>query len=304
MARFGTVMTAMVTPFSADLALDLDGAGGLARRLVEDGNDGLVLCGTTGEGPTLTDEERVDLWRAVRRAVDVPLLAGSTTNDTAHSVELTRAAAEAGMDGILAVTPYYNRPSQAGLDLHFRTVAAATDLPMVLYDIPVRSGRRISTELMVRLAHEVPSIVGVKDASGDLAGAARLVAEAPDDFEVYSGEDVLTLPLVAVGAVGVISVAGHWAAALQAEMIAAFTKGDVDRARHVNARLLDSFAYESSDDAPNPVPAKMMLDVLGYPAGECRPPMGPPPPDLRDRAHRVAADLGLIAAEPEVRRRD
>ncbi|MEJ7583744.1 MAG: 4-hydroxy-tetrahydrodipicolinate synthase [Acidimicrobiales bacterium] len=294
MARFGAVLTAMVTPFAADGALDLDGCAALARRLVDEGNDGLVLAGTTGESATLTDEERVDLWRAVRAAVDVPLIAGSTTNDTAHSVELTRAAAEVGMDAILAVTPYYNRPSQTGLERHFRIVAAASDLPVMLYDIPVRTGRKIATDTMLRLARDVPTIVALKDAGGSPAETARVVAQAPEGFEVYSGDDAFNLPLLAVGAVGVVGVASHWTAGLQADMVAAFTKGEVDRARHINARLLDSFAYESSDEAPNPVPTKVMLEVLGHPVWECRAPMGPAPDGLRERAHRVAADLGLV----------
>ena len=157
MARFGAVLTAMVTPFTADGELDGARAAELARWLVDRGNDGLVLAGTTGESPVLTDDERTELWRVVREAVDVPLVAGATTNDTAHSVAMTQAAHELGMDGILAVTPYYNRPSQAGLEAHFRAVAAASPLPVLLYDIPVRTGRKISTELMVRLAEDVPT---------------------------------------------------------------------------------------------------------------------------------------------------
>jgi 4-hydroxy-tetrahydrodipicolinate synthase len=294
MARFGAVLTAMVTPFDDAGELDTVRAAELARWMVDHGNDGLVLTGTTGESPVLTDEERTELWRVVREAVDVPLVAGSTTYDTAHSIAMTEAAHELGMDGILAVTPYYNRPSQAGLAAHFAAVAAASPLPVLLYDIPVRTGRKISTELLVRLGEEVPTIVGVKDAAQDPAETARLVALAPDDFEVYSGDDSLTMPFLAVGAVGTISVAGHWCAAEQSEMIAAFFKGDVERAREINARLLPSFAYESSDTAPNPIPTKVMLEVLGMPVGQCRLPMGPPPDGLADRARTIARDLGLL----------
>ncbi len=294
MARFGAVLTAMVTPFGADGGLDTGSAADLARWLVELGNDGLVLTGTTGESPTLTDDERLAVWRAVRAAVDVPLVAGSTTNDTRHSVALTEAAADLGMDAILAVTPYYNRPSQAGLEAHFRAVAAATERPVLLYDIPGRTGRKIATDTLLRLAREVPTIVGVKDASGSPAETARLLAEAPEGFEVYSGDDALTLPLLAVGAVGVISVAGHWTAGLQADMIAAFAKGEVDRAREINARLLASWAFENTEAAPNPVPTKVMLDVLGHPVGGCRLPMGPAPEGLRAEAEHVAGALGLL----------
>jgi 4-hydroxy-tetrahydrodipicolinate synthase len=294
MARFGAVLTAMVTPFTSDGAFDAEKTADLARWLVDQGNDGLVLAGTTGESPVLTDDERTELWRVVREAVDVPLVAGSTTNDTAHSVAMTEAAHELGMDGILAVTPYYNRPSQAGLEGHFRAVAAASPLPVLLYDIPIRTGRKISTELMVRLAEEVPTIVGVKDAAANPAETARLIALAPDDFEVYSGDDSMTLPFLAVGAVGVIGVATHWCAAEMGEMIAAFGKGDVERARELNARMLPSFAYETSDAAPNPLPTKAMLEVLGRPVGQARLPMGLPPEGLADAARAVAADLGLL----------
>src|ERR1019366_1446655 len=176
--RFGAVGTAMVPPFDELGQLDLDGAVTLARHLVDDGSEGLVVTGTTGEGPTLTDSERVELWAAVADGVTVPVIAGSGTNDTAHSVELTRAATRAGAAGILAVTPYYNRPSQAGIAAHFAAIAAATTLPVLVYDIPVRTGRKVALETMLQLVGEFSNIVGVKDASGDPAGAARLMATA------------------------------------------------------------------------------------------------------------------------------
>lgn len=291
MARFGEVMVAMVTPFDDDLAIDLDGAAALARWLVDQGTDGLVLAGTTGESPTLKVEEQLDLFRAVREAVTVPLLAGTGSNDTSHAIELTKAAAGTGVDGILSVAPYYNRPSQAGLEAHFRAIAEATDLPIMLYDIPVRTGRKVETDTLLRLARDVSTIVAVKDAAGSPAESAALVAAAPAGFELYSGEDSLNLPLLAVGAVGVVSVAAHWAAAEHGELIAAFQKGDVELARHLNAALLSSYAFESNPSAPNPVPTKAMLRTLGRPAGQCRPPMGPTPPGLEDEARAVHARL-------------
>ncbi|HRW42799.1 MAG TPA: 4-hydroxy-tetrahydrodipicolinate synthase, partial [Microthrixaceae bacterium] len=218
-ATFGRVITAMVTPFDDRGELDLDAAVELANWLVENGSDGLVLCGTTGESPTLTESEELVLFRTVRGAVSVPVIAGAGSNSTATAVEQTRRASELGVDAILSVTPYYNRPSQAGLDAHFRAVAAATDLPVILYDIPVRTGRKIDTDTMLGLAHDVPNIVGVKDASGDPTETARLIASAPSVFEVYSGDDAQTLPLLAVGAVGVISVASHWVGRQMGEMI-------------------------------------------------------------------------------------
>ena len=288
--RFGNVVTAMATPFDDAGALDLDGAATLARWLADHGSDGLVVAGTTGESPVLSDEEKIDLWRAVAEAVTVPVLAGSTTSDTAHSVELTRQAAAAGVAGILAVTPYYNRPSQAGLEAHFKAVAGATTLPVLIYDIPVRTGRKVAHDTLVRLA-STPNVVGVKDAASDVAASAELIAATPDGFELYSGEDKLNLALLAVGAVGVISVASHWAGEIIGEMISAFVKGDVEHARGLNARLLESWAFESTDLAPNPLPTKAMLRVLGLPGGQCRLPMGPAPADLDVRASEVLACL-------------
>jgi len=289
--RFGAVLTAMVTPFDADGRLDLDGAAALARWLVGHGSEGLVVAGTTGESPVLSDAEKVALWRAVAEAVTAPVIAGSTTNDTAHSVEMTREAQQAGAAGILAVTPYYNRPSQAGLDAHFRAVASATDLPVLVYDIPVRTGRKVAHETLVKLARDVPTIVGVKDAAGDPAASARLLAEVPTGFDLYSGDDALTLPLLAIGAVGVISVAAHWASEQIAEMISAFFKGDIDHARRVNAGLLESWSFQTGDTTPNPIPTKAMLRALGLPAGQCRLPLGPSPEGLEDRARDVLTRL-------------
>lgn len=290
-ATFGRVITAMVTPFDDRGDLDLDAATKLAGWLVENGSDGLVLCGTTGESPTLTESEELVLFRTVRAAVTVPVIAGAGSNSTATAVEQTKRASELGVDAILSVTPYYNRPSQAGLEGHFRAVAAATDLPVILYDIPLRTGRKIETDTLLTLAHDVSNIVAVKDAAGDPAETARLIARAPSAFEVYSGDDACTLPLLAVGAVGVISVASHWVGRQMGEMVDAYVKGDVDGARRINAELIPSYDYESSPDAVNPVPTKTMLRVLGLKVGECRPPMGPPPDDLEDRARRVLDGL-------------
>jgi len=287
MARFGSVITAMVTPFTADGELDHEGAAELARWLVEQGNDALVLSGTTGEAACLTDEEQIALWHTVRGAVDVPLIAGSGTNDTRHAAELTAAAAGAGMDAVLIVTPYYNRPSQAGIEAHFHHVCAATELPVIVYDIPVRSGRKISTDLILRMAREIPNVVGLKDAAGDPAATARVIADSPEGFEILSGDDTLTLPLLAVGAVGVIGVATHWAAPVMVQMIEAFNAGDRERARQLNARMIESYEFETGDLNPNPVPTKAMLRAIGRPAGPCRPPMGFGPEDLEERALAV-----------------
>ncbi len=287
MARFGEVVVAMVTPFDDDLALDLDAARDLARWLVAQGADGLVLAGTTGEAPTLSDAEQLDLFRAVREAVTVPLIAGTGSFDTAHSVAHSQAAAATGVDGLLLVCPYYSKPSQAGIEAHFRALGAATELPFLIYDIPGRTGRKIDTDVLLRLAHEVPTMVGVKDASGDPGESARLVAEGPDDFDLYSGDDSLTLPLLAVGASGVIGVAAHWSATEHAHMISAFAKGDVDEARSINTCLLESYAYEVTAETPQAVCTKAMMRTLGLAVGQCRLPIGPTPDGLEAIARGV-----------------
>jgi 4-hydroxy-tetrahydrodipicolinate synthase len=292
--RFGSVLTAMITPFDVHGGLDLDGAVSVARHLAGSGSDGLVVAGTTGEGPVLSDEERIELFRAVIGAVDVPVIASTGTNDTAHSVMLTREAEASGADGVLVVTPYYNRPSPAGLSAHFRAVAEATDLPVVLYDIPMRSGRRIGSALVVELAREVPNIVAVKDATGDVAAAASVVAESPAGFEVFSGDDSLTLPFLSVGGVGVISVASHWAGGLFAELVDSYRSGDVARAIIVNQQLAESYRFESTEEYPNPVPAKAACRSLGLPAGQCRLPNAPAPEALDDQARAVIAKLSRL----------
>ncbi len=291
MSRFGEVLTAMVTPFDATGALDLDAAQALARWHVAQGNDGLVIAGTTGEAPTLSDEEQLDLIKAVCEAVTVPVIGGAGSNDTPHALHLTKAMAGLGCAGVLTVTPYYNRPSQAGIERHFRAVAGATSLPVILYDIPVRTGRKIANEVMLRLARECSNIVAVKDAASDVSSSARLMAEAPSGFELISGNDDQTLPLLSIGGSGVIGVATAWAASEHKEMITSFKKGDVERARSVNARLLGSYAFETGDANPNPQPVKAMLRTLGHPVGYCRPPMDGEPDDLEDRARKVYADL-------------
>jgi 4-hydroxy-tetrahydrodipicolinate synthase len=291
--RFGRVVTAMVTPFDAAGRLDIQAAADLARWLAAHGSDGLVLSGSTGESSVLTDEEKADLWRAVAEAVTIPVIAGTGSNDTEHSIRATKLAATCGVDGVLAVTPYYNRPSQAGIEAHFRAMAeAGGGLPMVLYDIPVRSGRRIGHSTMLRLAREVPAIVGLKDAAADPAGTAHLAARVPAGFEIYSGDDVMTLPLLAVGAVGVISVAAHWIGPQFRAVVDAFRRGDLATAIAGNAELLDSFDFESTEEYPNPLPAKAVLRALGLKVGQCRLPMGPATPELDAMAAKVLAAVG------------
>ena len=291
MARFGRVLTAMVTPFDEEGELNLDAAVALAKWLVEQGNEGLVVCGTTGEAPTLSIDEKLQLFEAVVNAVTVPVIAGTTGSNTRHDIGLTEEAGHLGVAGILGVCPYYSRPSQAGIETHFRAIAASTDLPIVLYDIPARTGRKISSATLVRLATDVPNIVALKDAAGNPGATAAVKATSPADFEIYSGDDSMTLPLLAIGAVGAIGVATHWCAPDHLAMFDAWDRDDTAAAQRINARQLESYEFETSDDAPNPVPSKAMLRTLGHDVGECRSPMGPTPHGLEHAARGVRERL-------------
>ncbi len=291
MARFGPVLTAMVTPFTEAGELDLDAAQNLAKYLVANGNDGVVVAGTTGESPTISYEEQSDLIAAVREAVpDASLVAGAGSNDTRTAVKNTIAATEAGADGILAVTPYYNRPSQVGLDAHFRASAAATELPVMLYDVPGRTGRKLATETIVALS-EVPNIVALKDAAADPVETARLLSLVDEEFEVYSGDDSMTLPLLSIGAVGVVGVVTHYVGQNMADMIVAYGKGMVAEAAQLNRKMMPAYSHFAYEDAPSPVPTKAMMHTLGLPVGGCRLPMGPSPSDIDARCRSVLAAL-------------
>jgi len=281
----------MVTPFDDDGELDLDVAAELARYLQSHGHDGLVIAGTTGEAPTLNDDERLSLFAAVIEAVTIPVVAGTGTYDTRHSVHLTKEAKALGAAGILAVCPYYNRPSQAGIEAHMRAIAAASDLPVMVYDIPVRSGRKIATATLLRLAREVPTVQALKDAAANPGETAALISSAPAGFEVYGGDDVMTLPLMACGIVGTVGVATHWTGDDHQLMFDLWEKGDVAGARLVNSRMLESFAFETGDDAPNPIPTKAMMRHLGIAVGQARLPMGPAPEFVDRRAPEVLANL-------------
>jgi 4-hydroxy-tetrahydrodipicolinate synthase len=268
---FGRVLTAMVTPMTPDGSVDYDGAQRLALHLLDHGSDGLVINGTTGESGTTTDAEKSDLLRAVADAVvgrDVPLIAGVGTSNTAHSVDLAREAAKAGATGTLVVTPYYSKPSQAGLRAHFETVAASTDLPVMLYDIPGRSGVPIETQTLVELASH-PQITAVKDAKNDLVATSWVQSRC--DLVVYSGSDELTLPLLSIGAVGVVSVGSHVAGDRMRRMIEAYVGGDVVTAREIHLQLLPLFI--GLFRTASPTLTKAALRLLGLPAGPLRSPL-------------------------------
>lgn len=296
--HFGAVMSAMVTPFDAQGRLDLDAAQRLARWLVEHGNDGLVVAGTTGEASALSDPERCDLVRAICEAVTVPVLAGTGSNDTAHTVALTRQAKDLGAAGVLLVSPYYTRPPQAGIEAHFRAAAAATPLPVMLYDVPLRTGRRIGPEVLLRLLRDVPNAVAFKDATGDAVAAAHVVANAGPHVDLYSGDDGMTLPLLAIGAVGLVGTTTHWTAPQFAQLILAFRRGEVEQARQINARLLESFEFVNSDESVFSMSIKAMLRTLGQDVGDCRLPLLPAPASVRARAAEIWGRLNRQERSP------
>lgn len=288
----------MVTPFGDDGELRLDVAADLANWLIDNGNDGLVIAGTTGESPTLSHEEQGDLISTVVEAVGdrATVVAGAGSNNTAAAIDLIERAQEAGADAILSVAPYYNRPNQEGLYDHFKANAQATDLPVIVYDIPVRTGRKVETDTLLRLAHDVPNIAGIKDAAGSPDETGWVLANAPDGFQIYSGDDSMTLPLMSIGAVGVIGVATHWAGAEHQAMFDAWEAGDVARAAEINRQLMPSYRFETGNDAPNPIPTKAMMRLLGIPVGMGRSPMHNEPDFVADAAREVIADLSLAPA--------
>ena len=288
---FGRVVTAMATPFTRDGALDADGAARLAEHLVDNGTETVLIAGTTGEGPTLDRAEKLDLLAAVRAAVGerAKVMLGTGTYDTAESCSMTEAATAAGADAVLAVTPYYSRPSQRGLVAHFTAIAESTDRPVLLYDIPSRTAREIETETLLSLA-QVDNIVAVKDAVGSLAKTAEIVARAPSGFSVYCGDDVLFLPSLAVGAVGVVSVASHLVGTELQDLATTF-ESDPTKAREIHARLLPIFRALFVDS--NPVPLKAALRLLGLPGGPVRPPLADADDDTVGAMRTALAATGV-----------
>ncbi|WP_322762862.1 4-hydroxy-tetrahydrodipicolinate synthase [Frankia sp. Cr2] len=289
-APFGRMITAMVTPFTAGRKLDLDGAAGLAEHLVNAGNEGLVVNGTTGESSTTSDAEKEELLRVVVETVGAraAVIAGVGTNDTRHTLELARAAENAGACGLLVVSPYYTKPPQAGLLVHFAAAADATGLPVMIYDIPGRTGVSVATDTLVRLA-EHPRIVAVKDAKDDLGASSWVLART--DLAYYSGTEMLTLPLLSVGAVGVVSVVGHVAASRIRSMIDAFDAGDAVRARSLHMSLLP--AYEGLFRNQGVIMTKAALNMAGLPAGGVRPPLVDATDDERERLRVDLAAAGV-----------
>lgn len=291
---WGRVLTAMVTPFDERLQVNYDQAAKLAEKLVRTGSDGLVVAGTTGESPTLTKEEKLKLFAVVAEAVggEGTVLAGVGTNNTEASVEMAKAAEKTGVDGLMAVVPYYNKPSQEGLYRHFRAIAEATQLPIMIYNIPGRTGVNLLPETMVRLS-ELPNVVAIKEASGDLNQISEVCRLLPPRVQVYSGDDALTLPILAVGGVGVVSVASHLVGAQIKEMIDFFFQGKVKEAAAIHQRFLPLFRVLFITS--NPVPVKAALNLLGLSVGGVRPPLWEAEPKQVEAIRNELRRCGLLA---------
>jgi 4-hydroxy-tetrahydrodipicolinate synthase len=288
---FGRLLTAMVTPFGPDLALDLDAAADLARYLVDDlGNDGLVINGTTGEAPTTTDEEKVALLRAVVAAVGdrASVVAGVGSFDTRHTIDAVSAAGEAGADGVLVVTPYYNRPPQSGLIAHFTAVADASNLPVMIYDIPKRTGTPVETSTMIEIAGH-PRIVAVKDAKGDLTASAQVLAAT--DLLYYAGDDAMTLPILSIGGVGVVGTSTHFSGRGTKQLIQAYLDGKTDEAVRLHQSLLP--IYTGVFATQGCILVKAGLELRGRPVGGLRSPMVAATGDERAALERALAAAGL-----------
>ncbi len=293
--RFGRLLTAMVTPFGPDGELDLPRAQELALRLLDQGTEGLIVCGTTGESPTVFYDQKLELFRAVLDAVGgrAPIVANAGDNCTADSVEFARKVASLGVDAIMAVVPYYNKPPQEGMYAHFRAIAEAVDIPVILYNIPGRCVVNMTAETTLRLAHDVDNIVAVKEASGDLSQIAAIIDGAPDGFEVLSGDDEMTLPMMGLGGTGVISVASHVAGPMMAEMISAQATGEHTRALALHLRLIPLF--KALFMTANPIMVKDALRQVGFPVGITRLPLVPPTPAQSAELERVMRHIGLLS---------
>lgn len=290
MKGYGTVIPALVTPFDQRGRVDEELAASLAEHLVELGCDGVLVGGTTAESPTLSDEEKIALVRAVARRVGdrAFVWAGTGTNDTEHTLELTQRAVAEGADGVMLVCPYYNRPPQEGLFRHFSRAAGVAGVPVMLYNIPGRTGVNLLPDTVARLAREVENIVAIKEASGNLDQISTLRRLAPREFVIYSGDDSLTLPILSVGGQGVVSVAAHLVAPRIRAMIEAYREGRVEEARELHLQMLPLF--KALFVTTNPIPVKYALRLMGFEVGDCRPPLLPPSP-----AEQVAVREGLEA---------
>ncbi|ARA97112.1 MULTISPECIES: 4-hydroxy-tetrahydrodipicolinate synthase [Geobacillus] len=290
MAQFGNIVTAMVTPFDRKGNLDLAKTTELVNYLLDNGTDALVVAGTTGESPTLTAEEKVALFRHVVNVVNgrVPVIAGTGTNDTRASIELTKRAEETGVDAVMLVAPYYNKPNQEGLYQHFKAIAESTSLPVMLYNVPGRTSVNLAPETVIRLA-AIPNIVAVKEAGGNLDAMAEIIEQTPDDFLLYSGDDSLTLPVLAIGGAGVVSVASHIIGNEMQQMIRAFQAGDHQKAAALHRKWVP--LMKGLFAAPSPVPVKTALQLRGLDVGPVRLPLVPLTEQERSELSRLLSAL-------------
>ncbi len=290
---YGSVIVALVTPFNPDLSVNYKVAVDLAERLVQEGVDGVVISGTTGEAPTLTMEEKVRLVSEVRDRLNpaVRVWAGTSSYNTRDSVNLTRLCEKGGADGILAVTPYYNKPSQEGLYGHFKAISENTSLPIMLYNVPPRTNVNLLPDTVLRLS-ELKNIRAIKEASGSIDQSSYILSHCPEDFYVFSGDDSLTLPILSVGGSGVVSVAAHLVARDLRNMLDYYYEGQVAKAREIHLRLFSLFKVLFI--TTNPVPVKTALEIAGVPAGGFRLPLCPPTRKERDEIERVLVELGLV----------
>jgi 4-hydroxy-tetrahydrodipicolinate synthase len=270
---FGPLVTAMVTPMTANQDVDFEKAKQLAQHLVENGTDTILVSGTTGESPTLSDDEKIALIKAVREAVGsrARVMAGTGSNDTAHSIELSERAVEAGADSLLLVVPYYNKPPQAGMIAHFTAIARSVDVPCLIYNIPGRTGTNMTPESLAKLAASVPNVVGVKESSGNLEQVSAVARLTSDNFLVYSGDDSLTLPILAVGGCGVVSVASHVVGKDIRAMMRHFEAGEIATAINIHHRLTP--LIKALFVTTNPIPVKWAMSVIGLDCGPTRLPL-------------------------------
>ncbi len=294
MVNFGRVLTAMITPFKDDGSVNYEVAEQLAAHLVEQGTDTVVVCGTTGESPTLTWDEEFQLFQVVHKAVagKAKVMAGTGSNSTQEAIAATQKAAKIGLDGSLQVVPYYNKPPQSGLYHHFQAIAQASpDLPLMLYNVPGRTGQNLQPETVARLA-EIPNIVAIKEASGNFEQASQIRRLTPPDFAIYSGDDSFTLATLSIGGSGVVSVASHLVGLQIQDMIQAFEVGKTDLAREIHLKLFPLFKVLFC--TANPIPLKAALRLQGWEVGSLRPPLCDLPMELKPGLEKVMIELSLL----------
>lgn len=289
--EFGRLIVAMVTPLHEDMEIDVEKTDVLASRLVEQGVESIIVSGTTGESPTISRKEKIDLIKILKASVHVPIIANAGTNDTRVSIQNAKDAEEAGADGILLVAPYYNKPDQGMLYDHFAAIANTVNIPSMLYNVPGRTAINIRPETVIRLSHDVPNITMLKDAAGNLEDTTMVIRDAAKGFRVYTGEDALTLPTLAIGGYGVVSVTAHVAAPQMKRMIEAYLKGDIKTAAqiHITLQSLNRALFLQ----PNPVPVKKALQLIGFDVGPLRPP-------LKEASKEVAEELKSALKEAGV----